>query len=138
MGTQAEEAAARSPHPSLLTRIMTAKDKLPPMMPSTAAQSFTARESWRIIGIMAEFVEGTERLRPIRPAVSIFGSARTPPDHMYYILTEQIAHFFQHYKDLEKGKSVEIVRWADPEETGELIRQGIERANAAGKGQPGT
>ena len=54
------------------------------------------------------------------------------------ILTEQIAHFFQHYKDLEKGKSVEIVRWADPEETGELIRQGIERAKAAGKGQPGT
>ena len=53
------------------------------------------------------------------------------------ILTEQIAHFFQHYKDLEKGKSVEIVRWADPEETGELIRQGIERAKAAGKGQPG-
>ena len=53
------------------------------------------------------------------------------------ILTEQIAHFFKHYKDLEKGKSVEIVRWADPEETGELIRQGIERAKAAGKGQPG-
>ena len=52
------------------------------------------------------------------------------------ILTEQIAHFFEHYKDLEKGKSVEIVRWADPEETGELIRQGIERAKAAGKGQP--
>ncbi len=50
------------------------------------------------------------------------------------ILTEQIAHFFKHYKDLEKGKSVEIVRWADPEETGELIRQGIERADAAGKG----
>ena len=53
------------------------------------------------------------------------------------ILTEQVAHFFKHYKDLEKGKSVEIVRWADPEETGELIRQGIERAIAAGKGQPG-
>ncbi|MDO9249560.1 MAG: inorganic pyrophosphatase, partial [Phenylobacterium sp.] len=34
--------------------------------------------------------------------------------------------FFQHYKDLEKGQSVEIVRWADPDETGELIRQGIE------------
>jgi inorganic pyrophosphatase len=49
------------------------------------------------------------------------------------ILTEQIAHFFQHYKDLEKGKSVEIVRWADPEETGVLIREGIERHNAAGK-----
>src|SRR5262249_47477918 len=41
------------------------------------------------------------------------------------ILTEQIAHFFQHYKDLEKGKSVEIVRWADPEEAAELIRGSI-------------
>ena len=40
---------------------------------------------------MAEFVEATERLAAIRPAVSIFGSARTPPDHMYYMLTEKIA-----------------------------------------------
>lgn len=48
-------------------------------------------ESWRILGIMAEFVEATERLNSIRPAVSIFGSARTPPDHPYYKLTEQIA-----------------------------------------------
>lgn len=61
------------------------------MMPSTAAQGFTARESWRIFGIMAEFVEGTERLKPIRPAVSIFGSARTKPDHPYYEKTERIA-----------------------------------------------
>jgi hypothetical protein len=40
---------------------------------------------------MAEFVEATERLSALRPAVSIFGSARTPPDHLYYMLTEQIA-----------------------------------------------
>jgi inorganic pyrophosphatase len=43
------------------------------------------------------------------------------------ILREQIAHFFQHYKDLEKGKSVEITRWADAEETADLIRAAIER-----------
>ena len=43
------------------------------------------------------------------------------------ILTEQIAHFFAHYKDLEKGKSTEVVRWADAEEAVELIRQGIQR-----------
>ena len=48
------------------------------------------------------------------------------------ILTEQIAHFFTHYKDLEKGKVSEVGRWADPEETGELIRQAIERAKHAG------
>ena len=44
------------------------------------------------------------------------------------ILTEQIAHFFKHYKDLEKGKSTEITRWADPEEAADLIRIAIQRA----------
>ena len=70
---------------------MTAKEKLPGSIPGGNAPQFNARESWRIFGIMAEFVEATERLNAIRPAVSIFGSARTPPDHMYYMLTERIA-----------------------------------------------
>ena len=39
---------------------------------------------------MAEFVEATERLNAIHPAVSIFGSARTAPEHPYYLLTENI------------------------------------------------
>jgi inorganic pyrophosphatase len=46
------------------------------------------------------------------------------------IVVERIVHFFKHYKDLEKGKSVEIVRWADAEETGDLIRQGMARHEA--------
>ena len=46
------------------------------------------------------------------------------------ILRDQIAHFFQHYKDLEKGKWVSIVRWIGPDEGAELIRQGIARAAA--------
>ena len=71
---------------------MTAKAKLSSRaMPGAAPPRPSAREAWRIFGIMAEFVEATERLSAIRPAVSIFGSARTPADHMYYILTEQIA-----------------------------------------------
>jgi hypothetical protein len=57
----------------------------------TAEIDYSARESWRMLGIMAEFVEATERLASIRPAVSIFGSARTAPDHAYYMLTEEIA-----------------------------------------------
>ncbi|MDP1559661.1 MAG: TIGR00730 family Rossman fold protein [Nitrosomonas sp.] len=52
---------------------------------------WSAKESWRLFGIMAEFVEGTERLDPIQPAVSIFGSARTRPEHPYYQLGEEIA-----------------------------------------------
>jgi len=49
------------------------------------------RESWRIFQVMAEFVEGFERLAPIRPAVSIFGSSRTPPDHPWYAKAEETA-----------------------------------------------
>lgn len=48
------------------------------------------RESWKIFQIMAEFVEGFERLALIKPSVSIFGSARTSPDHPYYKLTVEI------------------------------------------------
>ena len=50
-----------------------------------------SRESWKIFQIMAEFVDGFERLSQIQPSVSIFGSARTPEDHPYYALTEEIA-----------------------------------------------
>ncbi|MBI4754806.1 MAG: TIGR00730 family Rossman fold protein [Betaproteobacteria bacterium] len=71
---------------------MTAKEKLPAAVePPLAERSYTARESWRIFGIMAEFVEATERLSAIRPAVSIFGSARTPHDHAYFMLAEKIS-----------------------------------------------
>ena len=71
---------------------MSAKNKLPPFhAPSVTEQTELAREAWRIFGIMSEFVEATERLKPIRPAVSIFGSARTPTDHPYYLETEKIA-----------------------------------------------
>lgn len=48
-------------------------------------------ESWHAFEIMAEFVGATERLKEITPAVSIFGSARTKPDHPHYILAEEIA-----------------------------------------------
>ena len=47
------------------------------------------------------------------------------------ILCEQIAHFFQHYKDLEKGKWVTIVRWVDAEEAGALVLAAVERAKGA-------
>lgn len=49
-------------------------------------------DSWAIFKIMGEFVKGYEKLSQIGPCVSIFGSARTKPDHKYYKLTERIAH----------------------------------------------
>ena len=53
--------------------------------------SMLNRESWKIFQIMAEFVEGFERMACVKPSVSIFGSARTSPDHPYYKLTVDIA-----------------------------------------------
>ena len=53
--------------------------------------SLKARESWHIFGIISEFVEATERLAEIRPAVSIFGSARVRPGHRWYELTVELA-----------------------------------------------
>ncbi len=71
---------------------MNASEKLPKMQGTdVATHAYTARESWRVFEIMAEFVEATERLSCIRPAVSIFGSARTPHNHTYYKLTEEIS-----------------------------------------------
>ena len=43
------------------------------------------------------------------------------------VLIEQIEHFFRHYKDLEKGKWVEIIRWGNAEEARELLREGCRR-----------
>jgi uncharacterized protein (TIGR00730 family) len=48
------------------------------------------RESWKIFQIMAEFVEGFERLAQVKPSVSVFGSSRTLPDHPHYKLAEEI------------------------------------------------
>ncbi|MBV8635427.1 MAG: TIGR00730 family Rossman fold protein [Burkholderiaceae bacterium] len=55
------------------------------------ATSKKARESWQMFTIMAEFIESAERLSELRPAVSIFGSARIKPDNPYYAAAEDIA-----------------------------------------------
>ena len=47
-------------------------------------------------------------------------------------LIDQIAHFFQHYKDLEKGKWVTIVNWVGTDRAEKMILEGIRRAAGAG------
>ena len=54
--------------------------------------NFNVGDSWRLFRIMSEFVDGFDTLTGVqRPAVSIFGSARTDPENSYYKLTTQIA-----------------------------------------------
>ncbi len=71
---------------------MAVKHKIPKVVdPDLLDKNHLAGESWHAFEIMAEFVDATEHLKQITPAVSIFGSARTKPDHPYYQLTEEIA-----------------------------------------------
>ncbi len=55
------------------------------------SDSEMAHESWKVFQVMAEFVEGYERLVHISPSVSIFGSARLKPSSPWYKLTFDIA-----------------------------------------------
>ncbi len=59
--------------------------------PAGLGPEISAREAWKLFGIMAEFFEATERLNHIRPAVSVFGSARVKAGTPYYALAEETA-----------------------------------------------
>ena len=52
---------------------------------SEFAYRTAAEETWRIFRIMSEFVEGIDVMSRVGPAVSVFGSARTPPDDPIYL-----------------------------------------------------
>ncbi len=64
-------------------------------------QEIKANDSWTMFKIIAEFMEGFEKLSQIGPCVSIFGSARLKPETVYYQLTEEIA-----FKLTQKGYGV--------------------------------
>jgi uncharacterized protein (TIGR00730 family) len=67
---------------------------IPTLRAITAQEQATkvkARESWHLWGIISEFVEAAERLADVRPAVSIFGSARLPRESPIFQQTETIA-----------------------------------------------
>lgn len=49
------------------------------------------KDSWMVFKIMAEFVDGYEKLAKIGPCVSIFGSARLQPGNHYYEMATEIA-----------------------------------------------
>jgi uncharacterized protein (TIGR00730 family) len=58
-------------------------------------------DAWAVFKIMSEFVEGFEKLSKIGPCISIFGSARTAPDHPYYKMADELA-----YKICKKGYGI--------------------------------
>lgn len=55
-------------------------------------QEIKTQDTWQLFKIMAEFVDGFEKLGKIGPCVSIFGSARTELNSIYYQQAEEIAY----------------------------------------------
>jgi len=74
--------------------VLDRQKNIPPLRAVTMpdrATSQKARESWHLWGIISEFVESAERLSEIRPAISIFGSARLSEDSPVYRQAMRIA-----------------------------------------------
>lgn len=67
------------------------EDKLRRAFENKTWQEIKVKDSWQIFKIMAEFVDGFEKLARIGPCVSVFGSARTKPDHPMYQVAVDVA-----------------------------------------------
>ncbi len=70
---------------------MTSDDKIRRAFENKDWQEIKVTDSWQIFKIMAEFVDGFEKLAKIGPCVSVFGSARTSNESKYYQIAEDCA-----------------------------------------------
>ena len=90
--------------------------------------------SCRIVGVllMEDEAGGDEKLIAV-PSAKLTQRYDNVGDYvdLPQITLDQIEHFFSHYKDLEPGKWVKILRWGDAAEAQALVMAGIERARAA-------
>jgi inorganic pyrophosphatase len=91
--------------------------------------------SCRIVGVllMEDEAGGDEKLLAVLSAklTQRYAGVNSVTD-LPEITLKQIEHFFAHYKDLEPGKWVKIVRWGDADEAHRLVNEGIARALAKG------
>ena len=90
--------------------------------------------SVRPVGVLIMEDDGGEDEKiiavPSRKLTARYDSIKRLTD-MPDITIRQIEHFFAHYKDLEPGKWVKIVRWGDVDEAHRLIEAGIASAKGA-------
>lgn len=66
-------------------------DKLLLQSPRMGEGDFRRSDTWRVLRILGELIEGFEALAPVGPAISIFGSARTKPGDPLYAKVEALA-----------------------------------------------
>ena len=66
---------------------------------------------------------------PVDELTGVYRNIQSPRD-LPEITTQQIAHFFEHYKDLEPGKWVRVSAWVGTEEAKREILEGVARYDA--------
>jgi len=59
------------------------------LLDSRGSTDWVHADPWRVLRIQAEFVEGFGALAELGPAIAVFGSARTAPDHPTYAIAEK-------------------------------------------------
>jgi len=81
--------------------------------------------------IMEDEAGGDEKIIavPVSKLTQRYDKVKTHSD-LPDITLQQIQHFFEHYKDLEPGKWVKVLRWGGADEARRLIEEGIARAKA--------
>lgn len=68
------------------------KEETTPKNPQRHWGKLSGENSWTMFKVVAEFVDGFERMNKIGPCISIFGSARTKPEDKYYKTAVQLAY----------------------------------------------
>jgi uncharacterized protein (TIGR00730 family) len=61
------------------------------LLESRGATDWVHTDPWRVLRIQSEFIDGFGTLAELGPAISFFGSARTPRDHPMYATAEHLA-----------------------------------------------
>ncbi|MCK6389698.1 MAG: inorganic diphosphatase [Azonexus sp.] len=90
----------------------------------------------RPLGMLAMEDEGGQDAKllavPVSKLTPLYNNVKTYED-MPELLYKQIAHFFEHYKDLEPGKWVKVVGWQGIEAAQKEVMEGVARYQAAAK-----
>jgi len=88
---EGEQTAGRSPHVFAFPVDDAIRDSKPTaatadsqLLQTSPIVDFTHTDPWRVLRITAEFIDGFDRLSGVQRGVSVFGSARTPPDDPLY------------------------------------------------------
>lgn len=73
-------------------RVPATEDEKLLQLPGVQEPEFTRTDTWRVLRVMAEMIEGFDKLAGVEKAITIFGSARTGPDDPHYRAAEETAN----------------------------------------------